>query len=127
MAAFFKESEVIVLPSLNSTESYGIVQVEAMTSGTPVVASDLPGVRIPVQLTGSGLIVPPGDASALASALIEILQDPHSFRGKPERLANISTPEAVAERYERIFEMARSKDLRFEEFRSLDDGTATES
>jgi glycosyltransferase involved in cell wall biosynthesis len=127
MAAFFEESEVIVLPSLNSTESFGIVQVEAMTSGTPVVASDLPGVRVPVQLTGSGLIVPPGDAGALASALIEILQDPKRFRGKPKKLVSISTPEAVAERYERIFEMARSKDLLLEELRSWDEETATES
>jgi glycosyltransferase involved in cell wall biosynthesis len=91
MAAFFEVSEVIVLPSLNSTESFGIVQVEAMTCGTPVVASNLPGVRVPVQLTGSGLIVPPGDAGALASAMIEILQDPKRFRGNPEKLASIST------------------------------------
>jgi glycosyltransferase involved in cell wall biosynthesis len=45
MAAFFHECEVTVLPSINSTESYGIVQVESMLCGTPVVASDIPGVR----------------------------------------------------------------------------------
>ena len=48
-----------MLPSLNSTESWGIVQVESMSCGTPVVATDLPGVRMPVKMTGMGRIVPP--------------------------------------------------------------------
>ena len=104
MSAFFHESEVTVLPSINSTESYGMVQVEAMACGTPVVASDLPGARVPVRETGMGLIVPPADPQALAQALIAILDDPQAYRGQPEKLIPLSTPEAVAQQYEALFE-----------------------
>lgn len=103
MSAFFHVCEVTVLPSINSTESYGMVQVESMSCSTPVVASDLPGVRIPVTETGSGLIVPPADANELANALIEILNDPHRYRGHPEVIVQPSSPDHVAEAYERIY------------------------
>jgi glycosyltransferase involved in cell wall biosynthesis len=104
MAVFFHLSEVTVLPSLNSTESYGLVQVESMAYNTPVVAADLPGVRVPVQETGAGLLVPPADAGALAQALISILEKPSAFFGQTEKLTTASTPEAVARAYEEIFE-----------------------
>jgi glycosyltransferase involved in cell wall biosynthesis len=103
MSAFFHESEVLVLPSINSTESFGIVQVEAMTCGTPVIATDLPGVRVPVNVTSAGLIVPPRDASALAEALINVLERPADYQGHMERIVLPSTPEAVADEYEAIF------------------------
>jgi glycosyltransferase involved in cell wall biosynthesis len=116
MSAFFHECEVTVLPSINSTESYGLVQVESMFCGTPVVASDLPGVRVPVTQTGMGLIVPPADPQALAEALINILSDPAAYRGQPERLLSLSTPESVAEQYEAIFTaQLANKNLRVEE------------
>jgi glycosyltransferase involved in cell wall biosynthesis len=101
---------VVVLPSLNRTESFGMVQVEAMICGTPVIASDLPGVRVPILQTGSGLLVEPADTEALTSSLIKILQDPQEYRGHPEKLALLSTPEAVAAKYERIFELVRDRD-----------------
>ena len=62
LAAFFAACDVTVLPSLNRTESFGFVQIESMLNGTPVVASALPGVRVPTIETGMGLTVPPGDA-----------------------------------------------------------------
>ena len=61
LSAFYQLCDVTVLPSTNSTESFGIVQVESMACGTPVVASDLPGVRQPVMMTGMGRVVPPAD------------------------------------------------------------------
>jgi glycosyltransferase involved in cell wall biosynthesis len=103
LSALFHISDVTVLPSLNSTESYGLVQVESMVCGTPVVASDLPGVRVPVTETGMGCLVPTGDTEQLARALIEILNDPQAYRGHPEALIRLSTPTAVAEQYEAIF------------------------
>lgn len=108
-AAFFRECELTVLPSINSTESYGLVQVEAMMSGTPVVASDLPGVRVPVQQSDMGCIVPPADAPALAEAILSILENPGAFRGHPQDIIAPSTPEAVAANYEAVFELARQK------------------
>jgi glycosyltransferase involved in cell wall biosynthesis len=109
MSAFFQESEVTVLPSLNSTESFGMVQVESLLCNTPVVASDLPGVRVPVSRTGSGLIVPAANAEALAQAIIQVLEAPAAFRGEPEGLVQLSTPAAVAEEYENIFALASDR------------------
>lgn len=103
MSAFFHLSEVTVLPSINSTESYGLVQVESLLCNTPVVASDLPGIRVPVQTTGSGLIVPPENASELAKAIIKILDSPSNFQGNPQLILEKSTPEAVGNIYEEFF------------------------
>jgi glycosyltransferase involved in cell wall biosynthesis len=109
LTAFFRESEVTVLPSLNSTESFGMVLVESLACDTPVVATDLPGVRVPVRLTGSGLVVPVADAGALAQAIIQVLHNPGRYKGEPEALVRLSTPAAVAEAYEEIFELARDR------------------
>lgn len=109
MSAFFHESEVLVLPSLNSTESFGMVQVEAMSCGTPIIASDLPGMRIPVLKTGCGLLVPPAHAGDLAAALIAILEEPDRYRGQPETLVRLSKPDAVAQEYEKIFELVQDR------------------
>lgn len=102
-AAFFHECAVTVLPSLNSTESFGIVQIEAMSCGAPVVASDLPGVRQPVALTGMGRIVPPGDAAALASGIVEVLEHPENYRGDPAAVARQFAPHTIAAEYENLF------------------------
>lgn len=72
MGSFYRLIDVLVLPSVNSTEAFGMVQVEAMHWGVPVVASNLPGVRVPVQKTGMGLVVPPKDPEQLANAIFEI-------------------------------------------------------
>jgi glycosyltransferase involved in cell wall biosynthesis len=103
MAAFFHESEVLVLPSINSTESFGLVQVESMGCGTPVVASDMPGVRVPVEFTRMGILVPPANALELTRALIAVLKNPDAYRGEPEALIQLSTPDSVAAQYEDIF------------------------
>jgi glycosyltransferase involved in cell wall biosynthesis len=104
VTAFFNLAEVTVLPSINSTESFGMVQVESMSCGTPVIASDLPGVRQPVRTTGMGMIVPPADPEALAEALIRILDQPNGYHGDAEAIARRFAPDAVAAEYERLFE-----------------------
>lgn len=103
LAAFFHVIEVNVSPSINSTESFGIVQVEAMMCGTPVVASDLPGVRCAVRETGMGKIVPPRNAQAIAQALIEILDQPQRFTGDLAAIRKHYAAETVARQYEEIF------------------------
>lgn len=74
LASLYALCDVTILPSINETESFGLVQVESMLCGTPVVASDLPGVRQPVRTTGMGRLVPPRDPEALAEAIIEVLR-----------------------------------------------------
>ena len=107
-AAFFHECDLTVLPSINSTESYGLVQVESMTCGTPVVASDLPGVRVPVRMSGMGRIVTPANPQALAEGILAILDDPRAYYGSAENIVRLSSPENVAAEYEAAFEAALS-------------------
>jgi len=104
MAAFFHNCDVTVLPSLNSTESFGLVQVEGMLCGVPSIASALPGVRQPVLMTGMGEVVPIGDSAALAEAIIRVLDDKAKYtRPRSEIEALFSTPR-TAELYEKLFE-----------------------
>ena len=103
MATFFRACDVTVLPSINSTESFGLVQIESMMCGIPVVASALPGVRQPVRSTGMGRIVPPIDGRALAEAILEILDHPEAYRQSGQDLQALYSPEAVAAQYELHF------------------------
>jgi glycosyltransferase involved in cell wall biosynthesis len=104
MASFFALCDVTVLPSLNSTESFGMVQVESMLSGTPVVASDLPGVRQPISITSMGEVVSPGNAVALAGGILKILRSPAQYtRTRSEIEAHFSI-EVVAQHYEQIYQ-----------------------
>ncbi len=103
MAAFYPNLDVLVLPSLNSTESFGLVQIEAMMNGVPVVASNLPGVRQPVKMTGMGEIAEVGDHESLAEALIKVLSHPENYRGDPEEIARRFSPAQTAAAYEALF------------------------
>lgn len=103
MAAFYPNLDVLVVPSLNSTETFGLVQIEAMQNGVPTVASNLPGVRVPVQMTGMGEVVPIGDADALAGAITRILENPAAYRGDGEDLRRRFSPDTAAEKYENLF------------------------
>jgi glycosyltransferase involved in cell wall biosynthesis len=88
---------------LNSTETFGFVQVEAMMSGIPCIASDLPGVRQPVTMTGMGKIIPVGDVQALAKAILEILDQPEKFRGEPGHVVQMFHPDINAAAFEALF------------------------
>lgn len=103
MAAFYNCLDLLVVPSLNSTETFGLVQIEAMIQGTPSIASNLPGVRVPPQLTGMGEVVPIGDPEALAKAILNILSRPDAYQGDPSRVAEIFAPLVNARAYEQLY------------------------
>lgn len=103
MAAYYPNLDVLVVPSLNSTEAFGLVQIEAMMNGTPSIASSLPGVRRPAQMTGMGKVVPIGDSAALAGAVLDILAEPEKYQRDPAEIARPYEPEHVAEEYEKLF------------------------
>jgi glycosyltransferase involved in cell wall biosynthesis len=86
MGAFYSLLDVLVLPSVNSTEAFGMVQVEAMIAGVPVVATDLPGVRIPIQKTGMGKIVPIKDSQKLAEAIAHVLLNKEKYIKDPNSI-----------------------------------------
>jgi glycosyltransferase involved in cell wall biosynthesis len=103
MASFFKEIDVLVVSSLNSTESFGLVQIEAMMNGVPVVSSDLAGVRQPVIMTRMGLVTKAGDSDRLADALITILSDRDRYAHTDLDLQQLFSPNTVASRYEELY------------------------
>ena len=103
LAAFYAAIDCLALPSVNSTESFGLVQVEAMLCGTPVVASALPGVRQPVLVTGMGEIAPIGDAAGLAAALAKVLSDRERYLRPRVEIAARFDLAATAAFYERLY------------------------
>lgn len=70
-----RSCDVLVAPSLGG-ESFGMVLVEALAAGLPVVASDIPGYRTVITDGRDGRLVPPGDAGALARAIETLLANP---------------------------------------------------
>jgi glycosyltransferase involved in cell wall biosynthesis len=104
LAAFYPNLDVLVVPSLNSTEAFGLVQVEAMMNGVPCVASALPGVRRPVQMHGMGKVTAIGDPYKLAEALLEILAKKHEYRCDSAELRHLYDPDTIAAEYEMLFE-----------------------
>jgi glycosyltransferase involved in cell wall biosynthesis len=102
MGAFYSFLDVLILPSVNSTEAFGMVQVEAMMMGIPVVASNLPGVRVPIQKTGIGVLVLPRNTQALADAIVRIILNPHDFQTHPSVITRIFSMEKTIRAYEKL-------------------------
>src|SRR5512140_4030861 len=104
MSSFYPNLDVLVVPSLNSTEAFGLVQIEAMLNGVPCVASALPGVRMPVQMHGMGCVAKIGDPVSLAEAVIQVLSKPDKYRGDIDAIRKAYEPDAIAAEYEKLFE-----------------------
>jgi phosphatidylinositol alpha-mannosyltransferase len=72
---YYRTATVFCAPS-TGFESFGIILLEAMAAGVPVVASDITGYRSVVAHKVEGLLTPPKDETAIARAIIELLRDP---------------------------------------------------
>lgn len=85
--AWYNACDVFCLSSIEKTEAFGIVQLEAMSCGKPVVATDIPESGVPwVNADGiSGLDVEPCNAEELARAIMEIMSSEEVYRGFSER------------------------------------------
>lgn len=73
LSSFYDFIDVLVLPSNDRLESFGLVQIEAMLHGCPIVATELPGSRIPIKLTGMGKLVPINNPILLADTIGEVV------------------------------------------------------
>ncbi len=82
--ALYRWADVFVLPSLvdrsGDTEGLGLVLLEALSYGRPVIASAVGGITDIVQEGETGFLVPPGDPEALARALLRVFHDPEAAR-----------------------------------------------
>jgi glycosyltransferase involved in cell wall biosynthesis/ubiquinone/menaquinone biosynthesis C-methylase UbiE len=102
MANFYAMLDLFALPS--RTEMMALAQVEAMLSGTPVVATDIPGARVVIQETGFGRLAPPQDPAGLARTIVETLRDRERFRPAPQRIREIFNTERTIDAYEELLE-----------------------
>lgn len=93
----YRTADVLLAPSLGG-ESFGMVLVEAMACGVPVIASDIPGYRYVLQGGTGGRLTPVGSVVALEETMMEILEEP-SLR---ERLAVEARRRAEEFSWERV-------------------------
>ena len=107
LALWYDAADVCAVPSL--TESFGLVALEAMASGTPVVATRVGGLQTVVEHGESGLLVPAGDHKALALAIEQVLTDhrlrmhlAHGARSRAERFTWARVGDGVEMLYDRV-------------------------
>ncbi len=81
-----EQADVLCAPSLGA-ESFGMVLTEAFAAGTPVVASDIAGYRDVVRDGVDGVLVPVGDAQAMAEALRDLYEEPERRGGMAQAAA----------------------------------------
>lgn len=77
---YYRLADVTVLPSITMGEAFGLVLVESLASGTPIIASDLPGVRTVVANNVDGFLVQPNDETDLAKTLARLFMIPAVVR-----------------------------------------------
>ena len=104
LTAFYRNLDVLCVTSLNSTESFGLVQIEAMKNGVPVAEPGLPGVRQPVTMTGMGQVTPIGDADALATAVTNMLTNRAAYQRDADLIGRTFSPDATAVAYAKLFD-----------------------
>ena len=108
LPSYYRLADVTVLPSTTMGEAFGLVLVESLACATPVVASDLPGVRTVVAHGDDGLLAPVGDPAGLARALAHVLADEPRRQamgqaGRVKVLARYSWP-AIGAQLEALYE-----------------------
>ena len=72
---YFQTCDIFCSPAIGN-ESFGIVLLEAMASGKPIVATDIPGYKSVVEHNKQGILVPPKNESAIVSSISKLLDNP---------------------------------------------------
>jgi len=107
LLAEYMNANIFVLPSIDTSEAFGIVQAEAMSYGLPVVNTNLPSSVPFVSLNGvTGITVPPSDPVALASAIRRLCDEPLFYencsRNAIQR-AKLFTEENMIKKYAAVY------------------------
>ena len=103
LGKFYSSLDVLVLPSINSFESFGMVQVEAMLCGTPVVASNLRGVRQIILKTGMGELAEAKNEKDLADKILKVIENKEYYYKPREEILKIYNNSDIFKRYAAIF------------------------
>jgi glycosyltransferase involved in cell wall biosynthesis len=106
LALYYNAADVFVLPSL--TEALGVVGIEAMACGTPFIGTNVEGIPSLVEQFEAGVLIPPRDSNAIASAVINVLEDGATFSANRERAKNYFDWHSVAKKnidvYDALFD-----------------------
>lgn len=102
LADFYAACDVIVLPS--DTECFALVQVEAMLCGTPMVMTNIPGGRVPVQATGMGRLAEAGNAESIGAAVVEVLNNLNHYTKSRKHIESVFSFQQTVDTYEELFE-----------------------
>jgi rhamnosyl/mannosyltransferase len=115
LMSYHSAADVFCLPSVNRAEAFGVAMLEAMSAGRPVICTQVEGSAMPWvnQHEGTGLVVAPGDASALAAALKRLLGDASLARrlgaGARERFLCEFQAATMVARIERLYQQLLGK------------------
>ncbi|WP_377354218.1 glycosyltransferase [Phenylobacterium conjunctum] len=97
---YMEQADIFVLPS--DVESFGIVLVQAMAAGVPVISTDAGGTREVLGDGEFGTLIPVGDVAALADAILRVLSEPMPDKGRLRERAEYFSIERVAAEYEAL-------------------------
>lgn len=86
----YQLADVHILPSIDRSEAFGLVTLEAMATGRPSIVSRLPGVADLVREGETGWVVAPGDVESLAQTIVGALGDSDELRRRGERAREIA-------------------------------------
>ena len=116
LALYYAAADVCAVPSL--TESFGLVALEAMACGTPVVGTRVGGLQTLIEDGESGLLVPAGDDQALAEAIERVLTDhrlrmhlAHGARDRAEHFTWQSVGDKIAGLYDSVLASSRALEV----------------
>jgi D-inositol-3-phosphate glycosyltransferase len=114
LALYYAAADLCAVPSL--TESFGLVALEAMACGTPVVGARVGGLQTVIENGRSGLLVPAGNDEALADAMAEVLTDArlrmhlaHGGRERAEQFTWRRVGDRIIDLYDRVIDQRNVK------------------
>jgi glycosyltransferase involved in cell wall biosynthesis len=112
LRSLYRRARFLVLPSVASSEAFGMVQLEAMAAGKPVISTDLKsGVPYVNQHGKTGLVVAAGDATALAAAMRVLLENEAYANalgiGAEQRVLNEFHPSQVLDQHLELYRTVR--------------------
>lgn len=104
LAAFYGTIDLLLMTSVNTSEAFPLVQVEAMLCGTPIVTTNLPGVREAAYMTGMGEVANVADVPSIVDRIDRVLRDRDRYLRSRSEIEAIFDFDTSVSRYESLYE-----------------------
>jgi glycosyltransferase, family 1 len=109
LGAYYEFCDIFCLPSTERSEAFGVVQIEAMAFGKPIISTSIKGSGVDwVNLNNiSGIIVPPKNANKLAEAIMKLLTDEKKYQqlsiGAKKRYEEVFTKDKMVDKFKNLY------------------------